>query len=282
MRLHPVTEVDQTCAQPDAEHRPNHIHHDSLTDCDASGREPAALRRVADVRECVGAREVPRSRPTRHSLRHVLRPDQRTTDLPVGRWTRSHRAGVAHRHHHLVASWASRASRTGAARSHEHARAGRRRRKRSAGGASTAFASTASSRSRTRSCVRILWICKPWCAACRRPSTTFVSPVSLPLNLQRKAAEAAAEEPPQVFEVNAAGDAELVGEEQPADVDEAEVVESPVQDQEPAAAESPVEAEETAVVESPEEVDVDATTFATERPEEPVESFETVPTEPSR
>src|SRR4029079_12464926 len=51
----------------------------------------------------------------------------------------------------------------------------------------------------------------------------------------------AAEEPPQVFEVNAAGDAELVVEEQPAEVDEADGVESPAQDREPASQESPVE-----------------------------------------
>src|SRR4051794_9258532 len=94
--------------------------------------------------------------------------------------------------------------------------------------------------------------------------------------------EEAAEEPPQVFEVNAAGDAELVGEEQPVEVDEAEVVESPVEHEEPAADESAVEENETTVVESPEEIDVDATTFATERPEAPVESLATVRTEPSR
>src|SRR3954447_2713399 len=39
----------------------------------------------------------------------------------------------------------------------------------------------------------------------------------------------AAEEPPQVFEVNAAGDAELI-EEHPVEADEADVVESPAQD----------------------------------------------------
>jgi hypothetical protein len=91
-----------------------------------------------------------------------------------------------------------------------------------------------------------------------------------------------AEESPQVFEVNAAGDAELVGDEQPAEVDEPEAVKPSAEDEEPPADEAPVEAEETAVVESPEEVDVDATTFATERPEEPVESLATVRTEPSR
>src|SRR4051812_47746039 len=38
MGLHPVTEVDQTRAQTDAEHHPHHIHGDSLTDSGTQSR----------------------------------------------------------------------------------------------------------------------------------------------------------------------------------------------------------------------------------------------------
>jgi len=95
--------------------------------------------------------------------------------------------------------------------------------------------------------------------------------------------EEAAEESPHVFEVNGSGDAELVAEDEPpVEVEEAQVVESPVEDDEATVVESPVEADEAVAAESLADVDVDATTFATERPEEPVESLAAVPTEPSR
>jgi len=96
-------------------------------------------------------------------------------------------------------------------------------------------------------------------------------------------AEEAAEEPPHVFEVNASGDAALVAEDEPpVEVDEAEVVASPEEDDEAVVVESTGEDDEAAAAESPAEVDVDETMFATERPEEPVESLAAVPTEPSR
>ena len=76
------------------------------------------------------------------------------------------------------------------------------------------------------------------------------------------------EEAPHLFEVSASGDVALV------DASAEPVAEAAV---EPVAA-----AEAEPVAEAPAAAEVDATTFAAERPKEPVEALAPVPTEPSR
>jgi len=76
------------------------------------------------------------------------------------------------------------------------------------------------------------------------------------------------EEAPHLFEVSASGDVALV------DASAEPVAEADV---EPVAA-----AEAEPVAEAPAPAEVDATTFAAERPKEPVEALAPVPTEPSR
>jgi hypothetical protein len=89
-------------------------------------------------------------------------------------------------------------------------------------------------------------------------------------------ADAAVEEAPHLFEVNASGDIELVDA-------SAESVAEPVSEaiEEPAV-EPIVEGKADRPAEVAVPVEVDATKFAAERPQEPVETLAAVPTEPSR